>query len=76
MSNKYLMSVRVGPTLVRQFEAKLREAGVDVAEVGTERVYVRAEGSEPSAAAHNVRVDVFRRYGTDYGLLPMLVRKL
>src|SRR5512147_2293962 len=52
--NTFKLRIWTGPTLVKEVTTKLREAGVEVVEEGTEHVHVRSEGSDRLGAAHNV----------------------
>jgi hypothetical protein len=68
MSNNYLIRFWTGPTLVKQLADKAREAGLDVEIEGTEHIYIRCFGSCRYAATHNMRVDLIRKHGKDFGL--------
>ena len=68
--NLYRLSIWTGPSFVEQLAAKLEEAGVSVASVGTEHVHVDEYGSTASAAAWNVLSLLQRTHGTDFGLRP------
>jgi len=57
-----------GPCFVNEIADRLASAGVHVACVGTERVYITAEGQTAEGAAHDVLVDLIRMHGTDFGL--------
>lgn len=57
-----------GPTCVREIATGMTEAGIKVAIVGTEHVYVEAEGSDELAARWNVLASLMQTHGKDYGL--------
>ncbi len=63
MANRYRLRLWTGPSMVTWIAKRLAVIeGTDVVE-GTEHVYVTAEGSDPSAALHNLFTDWLRTYG-------------
>ncbi len=74
MPNSYLLFVYTGPGLVRPVADVCRAAGLYVTIEGTDGIYLVAEGSDASAAAHNVLVDLQRAHGKDFGLRPRSIR--
>lgn len=68
MAQKHRLKVWTGPTLVVELGRRLRRAGLKVPVTGTEHLYVVVEGSDCSAAQHNMRAALYRKYRKDWGL--------
>lgn len=57
---RYLVKLYTGPAIVDAVARCLRSAGLDVKLVGTEHVYVEADGADPRDAARSAGADAYR----------------
>ena len=66
--NAYRLRIWTGPIAVTTIASAIRQCGYQNVVEGTEHVHVTAEGSEPSAAFHNLCADLLQTHRTDFGL--------
>jgi len=64
----YRLKVWTGPVSVVEIGRRVRRAGFKSYTTGTEHIYVDVKGQTCGGAEHNMRAQLFRKYGKDWGL--------